>query len=350
MKLYNRNGILYIYANGIRKSSGLKDTKENRKLLENHYKNDEFYKKFDVKTKGKTVIEFCEEVLKEKEKLLEPTSMQNYYVQLEKNILPKFDKKYPHEITPMFLKTWYDEIPYKSSLTICVSAILKPAFENAIIEGYIKTSPFLVTLPSSKSDYELNPFSLEEMEKILNLANGWFKNILGVAFFSGMRMGEILSLKWQDINFTDKSISITRQRTRGFTKKPKTRSSERTIDMLSQCEVFLKEQRKLTGLGEYVFMNTKNKMFYGSGDLNYRWYDLLKRLKLEKRGIHQTRHTFATNMLSNLENPLWVSQMLGHKSLVITLNTYTKYIKKERRAKTTFLDDINFGFCTNLAQ
>ena len=72
MKLYNRNGILYIYINGIRKSSGLKDTKENRKLLENHHKRDEFYEKFNVQTKSKTVIDFCNEVLEEKEKLLEP--------------------------------------------------------------------------------------------------------------------------------------------------------------------------------------------------------------------------------------------------------------------------------------
>ena len=57
MKLYNRNGILYIYLNGVRKSSGLKDTKENRKLLENHHKRDEFYKKFDVNTIG--VLNFC---------------------------------------------------------------------------------------------------------------------------------------------------------------------------------------------------------------------------------------------------------------------------------------------------
>ena len=63
MKLYNRNGILYIYLNGVRKSSGLKDTKENRKLLENHHKRDEFYKKFDVNLEAKTVIEFCREVL-----------------------------------------------------------------------------------------------------------------------------------------------------------------------------------------------------------------------------------------------------------------------------------------------
>ena len=103
MKLYNRNGILYIYLNGVRKSSGLKDTKENRKLLEKHHKKDEFYKKFDVKTEGKTVIELCEEVLIEKEKRLQPTIMKTYYSLFENRIIPFFGKKYPQEINPQII-------------------------------------------------------------------------------------------------------------------------------------------------------------------------------------------------------------------------------------------------------
>lgn len=351
MKLYNRNGILYIYTNGVRKSSGLKDTKENRKLLENHHKRDEFYNKFNVKTKGKTVIEFCEEVLIEKEKRLQPTSMINYYSQLEKHILPFFGKKYPQEITPLLLKNWYSIFKNKSTLNTCVTAILKPAFELAIIEGYIKASPFIVRFPTIKSDYEINPFSLDEIKLILDNTDGCFRNILGVSFFTGMRTGEVLSLKWENIDFKNKRIKIEQTRTMGLLKIPKTKSSIRTIDMLAQCEIFLREQRKLTGLRENVFLNTKGTLFYGSIDFNYIWKNLLRKLNLKHRGIYQTRHSFASNMLSNKENPLWVSQMLGHKSLTITLDTYTKYIKREdERAKTTFLDDINLQFCTNIAQ
>ena len=75
---------------------------------------------------------------------------------------------------------------------------------------------------------------------------------------------------------------------------------------------------------------------------------LLEKLNLEKRNIYQTRHTFASNMLSNKENPLWVSQMLGHKTLNMTLEIYTKYIKEENAPrKTTFLDKNIFRFAQN---
>ncbi|WP_051488736.1 site-specific integrase [Aliarcobacter lanthieri] len=349
MKLYNRNGILYIYINGIRKSSGLKDTKENRKLLENHYKNDEFYKKFDVKTKGKTIIEFCEEVLIEKEKRLQPTTIKTYNSLFRNRIIPFFKRKYPHEVNPLMLKNWYITFKDRSTLNTCVNGILKLAFENAVIDGYIKTSPFIVSFPTLKSDYEMKPFNLQEIKLILDNADDWFKNFLGIAFFTGARTGEILALEWKDINFEENTISITKTRTMGLTKTPKTRSSYRTIDMLIQCETFLKEQRKITGLSESLFVlkGYKNKKLYNSSSLILYWKKILEKCKLEYRSIYQTRHSFASNMLSNKEDIFWVSQMLGHKSINITSEKYSKYIKSNRDKKTTFLDNEYLYFVQN---
>ncbi|MDX4061679.1 tyrosine-type recombinase/integrase [Aliarcobacter skirrowii] len=348
MKLYNRNGILYIYSNGTRKSSGLKDTKENRKLLESHYKNDEFYKKFDVKAKGKTVLEFCEEVLVEKEKKLQPTTMKNYNSLYRSRIIPFFNKKFPHEITPSMIKEWYSTFEDKATLSNCV-IILKCAFENAIIEGYIKSSPFIVSLPTLKSDYEMKPFNLQEIKLILDNANGWFKNLLGIAFFTGLRTGEILALEWKDIKFDEGIISISKTRTAGFTKAPKTKGSFRDIDIISQCEPFLREQRRITGLNENLFvtMSNKNKKIYSSSSLFHMWKNLLLKCNLEYRSIYQTRHSFASNMLSNKEDIFWVSQMLGHKNINITSEKYSKYIRSTRERKTTFLDDYSISFAQN---
>lgn len=348
MRLYNRNGILYIDINGKRKSSKLKDTPANRKLLENQYKNTEFYKKFNVKTKGKTVLEFCREVLEEKEKKLQPTTMRCYYSLFESRIVPFFDKKYPHEITPAKIKDWYTTFKDKTTLSTCVTGILIPAFENAIIEGYIQTTPFIVKLPTLKSNYEMKPFNLKEIEILLSNCHGWFRNFLGTAFFTGARTGEILALEWKDIDFENKTMNIDKTRTLGMTKIPKSKSAIRVIDMLPQCEFFLREQKKITGLSQNVFLKDSGKIFSHSGDLSKAWYKLLNDLNLEKRSIYQTRHSFASNMLSNKEEPLWVSQMLGHKNLNITLEKYTKYLKVEKgERKTTFLDNVNFSFAQN---
>ncbi len=340
MKLYNRNGKLYIYLNGVRKSSGLEDTPQNRKILLNHHKNDGFYNKFNVNTKSKTVVEFCEEVLEDKAKRLQPTTIRQYYSELRCNIIPFFNKKYPQEITPYMLKNWYSTFKDKSTLVTCVTGILKPAFENAVIEDCIKTSPLIVSLPTIKSDYEINPFNLNEIKTILDNADGWFKNFLGIAFFTGARTGEILALEWSDIDFENHTISITKTRTQGLTKIPKTKSSIRKIDILPQCEIFLRRQKRITGKNKNVFTKKHNRdKLHGSTVLIVFWKELLEKCLLKYRNIYQTRHSFASNMISNGEEIFWVSQMLGHKSMSLTLDKYSKYIKDKRDRKRTFLDE-----------
>jgi len=348
MTFYNRNGMLYVSMNGRRISTKLEYSKENIKLYQSYAKNDEFFKKFDVRKKNKTILDLCEEILIEKEKRLQSTTIDTYYSLYSSRIIPYFNKKFPQDITPLFLKEWYSTFKDKSTLNTCVTGILKPAFEEAIIQEYIKTSPFIVSYPTLKSNYEMNPFSLKEIQLILDTATGWFKNFLGVAFFTGARTGEILALEWSDINFEESTISINKTRTKGLTKRPKTKSSIRTIDMLSQAEYFLKEQRKITGLSKKVFSN-KGKFFHSSVSFCKVWKKLLEECNLEYRSIYQTRHSFASNMISNGEDPFWVAQTMGHKNMNITLDRYSKYIKHKRAKKTTFLDSENISFNTKTA-
>ena len=151
--------------------------------------------------------------------------------------------------------------------------------------------------------------------------------------------GSIFNQKIHKINFDNFTISIDNQITRGQEDTPKTKSSIRTIDMIKQCEFYLKEQKELNLKSDFVFLNSNNKPFTSSSSLHHSWFELLKKLNFEYRSIYQTRHSFASNMISNGENLLWVSQMLGHKSLDITLQKYSKYIKREELSrKISYLD------------
>jgi len=163
-----------------------------------------------------------------------------------------------------------------------------------------------------------------------------------------MLLDEILGLEWKDINYEDSLISVNKTRTAGITKKPKTKSSVREIDILSQAEIFLKSQQKISGLRQNLF-NTKNKVgkLFGSSVLTFQWKKLLSKCNLKYRNIYQTRHSFASNMISNGEDVFWVSQMLGHKNMNITLDKYSKYIKRDGQKKVTFLDKENYLFAQN---
>jgi integrase len=340
MTFSNRNDILYVSINGVRKSTKLKYSKQNIKKFQSYYEDEEFLNNFNVKKDVPTVLEFCIEILNEKEKELKRNSFRSYLSLYESRIEPYFKNKLIVDIKPIDVLIWYKSFTDASTLNLC-NTILKFAFERAIIKGYISTTPFIIKRPKLRSNYKMNPFTFDEANIIIHKAPDKLKNLLAVAFYTGMRTGEVLGLKWINIDFDTYTIKIDSQMTGGFEDTPKTISSNRVIDMLPQCEYYLKEQFKITSNLNYVFLNSNNKPYKSSNNFQYIWSKLLKDLDIAYRSIYQTRHSFASNMLSNGENPLWVSQMLGHKSLNITLSKYSKFIKTNGTRKITYLDNFH---------
>jgi len=249
-------------------------------------------------------------------------------------IVPYFNK-YVNEIDPLFIDSWYKTFKGKSQIVTC-EAILKPAFEKAILKKYISSTPFVITKPKLKSNYKINPFTINEMREILSY-DSFLRNLLATAFFTGMRMGEIIALKWSDINFKHMTINIERNIYESVIQTPKTSESVGVIDLPIELELFLKDQQFKTGLKEFIFYREDGKLFRSTSNVTYHFHKLLKALKIEIRGIHQTRHTFASQKLSIGERLEWVSFILRHKSPQITLNTYYKYIPRQNE-KRVILD------------
>ena len=337
MTFINRNGILYVSINGTRKTTKLKYSKQNIKKFQSYYQDEEFFNNFNINKKAPLVLELVEEILNEKEKEVKRNTFRSYLALYESRIKPYFKKIYVLDFKPIDVHTWYKTFKDKSTLNTCDS-LLKASFEKAILKGYIQNTPFLIKKPKFKTDYRINPFSFDEANLIIDNAPVKLKNLLAVAFYTGMRTGEALGLKWNKINFDNFSIIIDSQITRGQEDTPKTKSSLRTIDIIKQCEFYLKEQKELNFKSDFVFLNSNNKPFTSSSSLHYCWFELLNKLNIEYRSIYQTRHSFASNMISNGENIFWVSQMLGHKSLNITLEKYSKFIKNDEIRKITYLD------------
>jgi integrase len=336
MTFYNRNNILYVSINGVRKSTKLEYNKNNIKKFKSFYNDEEFYNKFNINKLIPTLNELVENVLEDKAKYLKRNSFNSYLSLFDSRIKPFFKNKYITDVKSIDIYNFYNTFKDKSSLNTCLT-LLKSAFDKAIIKGYIISSPVFTNRPVLKSSYKINPFTFKEADLIINFLPDPLKNLFGIAFYTGMRTGEILGLKWENVNFDNYSISIDSQFTNGFEDTPKTKSSIRVIDMISQAEHYLKQQRSITNDG-YVFLNENNKPFTRVSHLYTTWKNILKALDLDYRSIYQTRHSFASNMLSNGENLLWVSKMLGHHNINITLQKYSKFIKEDNVRKITYLD------------
>lgn len=219
MTFYSRNGMLYVRINSKRLSTKMTDTIKNRKLVESYYRNDEFFNKFEINKQVPTVLELCEEVLKQKEKTLKSSSFRCYLSMYKSKIETYFTKEISY-YKAKHVEKWYSTFTDKQSILTC-EAILKPAFDKALIREYIKISPFLIKKPKLISSYEINPFTIDEVKMIIDYtSNNWFGNFFTISVFTGLRTGELLALKWSDINLKNKTISISRTFSNGYESTP----------------------------------------------------------------------------------------------------------------------------------
>lgn len=329
MTFYNRSGMLYARIDGKRVSTKLEYSAENIKLFKSYAKNEEFFKKFNVMKGAPTVVELCKEVLEDKSEILKRTSYTNYLSLMNSRIIPFFNKRKVTEIKPLDISNFYKSFTDRSTLVTC-EAILRPAFEKAVLGEIINQTPMRISKPKFKSSgYEINPFTKEELQKILDYNDERLCNFIAISCFTGLRTGEMLGLRWCDVDLKNMTISVNQQFTRCFLQTPKTKKSMSTIELPIEALPFFERQRYKTGLREYIFYSPKNKEPYKSSYyINTLFKEMIIKLDIPLRTIYQTRHTFASIRLTMGEKLEWVSYMMRHENTSITLKKYFKYIKE----------------------
>ncbi len=179
------------------------------------------------------------------------------------------------------------------------------------------------------TDENINPFTETELTTISHIQDGYMKNFIFLMASTGMRPGEIVALKWSDINLKKKFIEVNKTVVRGNEGEVKTYSSKRYVDILPQAEPSLQRQYGLTGHQEYVFLSSFHKQFYSHDIIGVNFKRILKKSGVEVRKLYNLRHTFASQMISKGADIVWVSKMLGHKDVSITLKIYTKFIQED---------------------
>ncbi|MFP6031384.1 tyrosine-type recombinase/integrase [Helicobacter pylori] len=228
---------------------------------------------------------------------------------------------------------------YKKNTIHNLNANLKSFLEFCKQEGFMEKSPyFAITLKNAKEAKAIEPFSLEEVKTIIENAQSLrLKAFFAVAFFTGLRTGEQLALLWEDIDFNEKKIVINKSLNElGQITTPKNKPSIREVDLLEPVAKILKELKESEPNKKFVFisMPKRSTMFQRA------FRSLLRALNLKDRKLYTTRHTFASLMLSQGEEAMWVSKTLGHKDLNTTYKTYSHYIPQQEKERAKFLKEI----------
>jgi integrase len=189
---------------------------------------------------------------------------------------------------------------------------------------------------------EMRTHSAEEARRLLNTARGDRLEALYVlAIYTGMRQGELLALKWSDVDLENATLSVRRTLTKSGTRlllgEPKTKKSRRTIcfpkvateALKSHLQHRMEEMECLGDLYEdhgLVFTTEVGTLTNPTNLRKRSFAALLKRAKLPLVRFHDLRHTCATLLFSRGVHPKYVQELLGHASIKTTLDLYSHVI------------------------
>lgn len=174
---------------------------------------------------------------------------------------------------------------------------------------------------------EVNPFTLPQMNQVIDTVRSDFKNYYIVRFLTGMRTGEIDGLQWKYVDFDRRQILVREALTDGKLGSLKTPSSRREIDMSTPVYAALLEQYEITGKTcPFVFCNSANTPLDHRNVRDRIWAPLLKQLEIPYRRPYETRHTTATLWLAAGENPEWIAKQLGHANTQMLFRVYSRFV------------------------
>jgi integrase len=230
-------------------------------------------------------------------------------------------------------------------------AILHEMFKHAIVWGYLRDNPTDHAEKPRLTRKEMAFLGREQVLKFLAASSPEYYPLFAAAVLTGARQGELLALRWQDVDLDRQAMFIRRtyHPTHGFSEL-KTRSGERSIVISSELVRILRLHKKRSnGNPEVlVFQNKAGNPINPQNMMTREFYPALKRADLPRIRFHDLRHTFAAIMIAMGENIKFIQKQLGHASITVTLDTYGHLLLEVSEGFGQRLD--SFVFSSNVLQ
>ena len=230
---------------------------------------------------------------------------------------------------------------------------LSSMLSHAVEDGLLTTNPSLKPgkfLPKVSKHRSINPLTREEVAILLKTAkdkNPRYYPLVLCAVRTGLRMGELLALQWNDVDYHGRFLEIRRNYTHFKITTPKSGESRR-VDMslgLTQAlkDLYLDRQLETTTRGwkeipQWVFCSETGGLLHPHNIRERVFYGLLKKAGLRKVRFHDLRHTFASLLLQQGESPVYVKEQMGHSSIQVTVDLYGKLIPGGNKQAVDRLD------------
>ena len=307
-----------------------------------------------------TVGDYLERWLKDSVQGTVRTSTYEVYgYMVHPHIVPGLGRIKLRDLNPAHVRAFYrDRLDSGLSPATVhkMHVVLHKALDGAVSDGLIpRNAAKGVKVPRATAHREIRPLTSDQALALFEAAQGDRLEALYVlAVATGLRQGELLALKWEDVEIEEAVLRVRRTLTRSGGKvdigSPKTPNSRRSVGLTSRAVEALRahlarqlaemeEKGTLYRPGGLVFANEVGGIINPSNLRNRHFARHLKRAGLPKIRFHDLRHTCATLLLSRNVNPKIVSEMLGHSSISVTLDTYSHVLPTMRDSAVRALEE-----------
>lgn len=291
-------------------------------------------------TAAPTIESYLDAWLDEKKPTLAASTHDGYRSIIIGTITPGIGKIDLSEISRRHIRNWLseyaDQRPQVTNKRLAnIQSCLRSALTDAIDAELIEINPlsgwtYKRKMPPREND-DVDPLSPDEQAAVLAQLKPDARRLIQFALWTGLRTSELIALEWGDIDWLLGSFDVRRAITKASKGKPeatKTISGRRTVKLLQPALTVLGEQKPATflrGKG-LVFINERSGGGWTGSQIYRTWGDALKRAGVRYRRPYQTRHTYASMMLSAGEHPMWVAQQMGHRDWTMIARIYGKWM------------------------
>ena len=270
------------------------------------------------------------------ERYLQSSTIAKTTYRVYKNRINKICKHFGeipiNKIVPIMIREWAKKElsllkpRYYNGLLVVFFSIMESAKRDKLIDE----NPLKYVARKKVYADKADPIFLDEIEKILNYCNQsypQFTLFFAIGFFMGLRVGEIMGLKWSDFDFNKNILRVQRTITDGYIKESTKTRLYRDIPIPEILYHYINNHKQYTYMKrEWLFLNSKNKPYLYYIEINRIWKHLLFTLKIRYRETYQMRHSFACNSLSAGFEMSYIQMMLGHSTLNMLLTIYGNFI------------------------
>ena len=289
--------------------------------------------------------------LEAKRRVLAPSTYHSYETAVRCHLIPAFGKLKLVDLSTQVIRQWMGGLTVSNKRINNVLIPFRGMLDDVFADGAIDRNPMdrIRNLKIEQDDPE--PFTFDEQKRILKVLPDQFRNMIQFAFWTGLRTGELIALEWSDIDMVRRSAYVRRNFVRGELKGPKTRAGKREVTLLPRAIAALEDQMRFTyERGKRVFHNpVTNQPWSADYKIRYPyWINGLKDAGVRYRNPYQTRHTYASMLLTMGVNPTFIARQMGHTNMQMVLQKYGRYMREHTGLEVKKITDFMSQFGHNL--